>query len=89
MKIDSEQAFYFEIFDTTKICQILFESSQNQHCLKNVIDKGSADKSAQFPKLTTVPLYEMKCGIVRYDHLTSFETLAHTFPMFLPSQLSA
>ena len=21
----------------------------------------------------------MKCGIVRYDHLTSFETLAHTF----------
>ena len=43
----------------------------------------------RFPKLTTVPLYEMKCGIVRYDHLTSFETLAHTFPMFLPSQLSA
>ena len=31
----------------------------------------------------------MKCGIVRYDRLTSFETLAHTFPMFLPSQLSA
>ena len=30
----------------------------------------------------------MKRGIVRYDHLTSFETLAHTFLMFLPFQLS-
>ena len=42
----------------------------------------------RFSKLTVVPVYEMRFVIVRYDHLTSFEILAHTFPMFLPSQLS-
>ena len=47
--------------------------------------KGSADKSAKFPKLTMVPVYKMRLGIVRYDVLTSFETLGHTFPTFLPS----
>ena len=51
--------------------------------------KGSADKSAWFPKLNIVPVYEIRLGIVRYNYLTSFGTLGHTFPTFLPPQLSA
>ena len=42
-----------------------------------------------FRKPIVVPVYEMRFGIVRYDRLTSFETLAYIFPMFFPSQLSA
>ena len=49
--------------------------------------KGSADKSAWFPKLAMVPVYEMRLGIVRYNYLTSFETLGHTFLTFLSPQL--
>eukprot|EP00493_Phyllostaurus_siculus_P000129 UN00131 len=31
----------------------------------------------------------MKFAIIRYDNLTSFETLAHTFATFLQSRLLA
>ena len=54
-----------------------------------IFNLGISKFCTRFPKLIVVPVYEMRFGIVRYDHLTSFETLAHTFPMFLPSQLSA
>ena len=56
---------------------------------KQILTKGSADKSAWFPKLNIAPVYEIRLGIVRYNYLTSFGTLGHTFPTFLPPQLSA
>ena len=56
---------------------------------QDTFEKYNADKSAKFPKLTMVHVYKMRLGIVRYDYLTSFETLGHTFPTFLPPQLSA
>ena len=50
-----------------------------------ILDLGMSRCCIRFPKLTIVPVYEMSFGIVRYDYLTSFETLGHTFPTFLPS----
>ena len=67
--------FQFFIFPQKKV-MLIFNLEIRKFCTR-------------FPKLIVVPVYEMRFGIVRYDHLTSFETLAHTFPMFLPSQLSA
>ena len=50
-----------------------------------ILDLGMSRYCTRFPKLTMVPVYEMSFGIVRYDYLSSFETLGHTFPTFLPS----
>ena len=54
-----------------------------------IFNLGISKFCTRFPKLIVVPVYEMRWEIVRYDHLTSFKTLAHTFPRFLPFQLSA
>ena len=56
-----------------------------RECQGLILDLGMSRYCTRSPKLTMVPVYEMSFGIVRYDYLTSFETLGHTFPNFLPS----